>query len=408
MKTKKGLTLIQLIVVIVVLGILSVIAIPNIKNVVIEAKTAVKEENRQTVQKAVERYYLENEEYPSTNQPSSNKEEDIDLTKLVPDYLKEEPKKNILFSVKPTGEVEARYSVKNDITGNGTLSNPYVIHSIEGLNMVRNDLTANYVLGRDLDFNLDSSYLDPSNKGTYTTGTGWQPISTIAVEFEGNFDGQGYSISNLYINRPTEENVGLFGDIWHSSVKNVSLLNANVTGDNNVGILSGLSEFPKEITNIYTTGTVTGNTNIGGVIGHIWDFDNSLSRDYVDRLYSNANVTGFRWVGGLVGWSYEVDIKESYFNGFVEASANWDDFDGAIVGDLGVNSIIDNSNYFDTEISTQTIGHSAGAIDASATDNSTGLTSSQMKDNLNYTGWDFSSIWELGQDGYPQLKILNN
>lgn len=87
------------------------------------------------------------------------------------------------------------------------------IYTIEDLDSIRNDLTGDHVLMNDLDFNGNDSYSDPTNKISYTTGEGWDPIGVdvSGSEFSGTFDGNGYTISNLYINNTTDEYVGLFG-----------------------------------------------------------------------------------------------------------------------------------------------------------------------------------------------------
>ena len=86
------------------------------------------------------------------------------------------------------------------------------IATIEDLNRVRYTLDGNYVLMNDLDFNEDNSYINPTaNKAIYTpndmaditmaTNAGFRPIGTNANSFTGTFDGNGFTISNLYINR---------------------------------------------------------------------------------------------------------------------------------------------------------------------------------------------------------------
>ena len=45
------------------------------------------------------------------------------------------------------------------------------------------------------------------------TCAGWAPIGDNSSRFEGVFDGNGFKITNLYINRPTTDNVGLFGSV---------------------------------------------------------------------------------------------------------------------------------------------------------------------------------------------------
>ncbi len=70
-----------------------------------------------------------------------------------------------------------------------------------------------YELTRDLDFNDDASYRNASaNKRRWTTRAEWQPIGNSSSNaFRATFDGNGYTISNLLINRGGTNYVGLFG-----------------------------------------------------------------------------------------------------------------------------------------------------------------------------------------------------
>lgn len=84
-------------------------------------------------------------------------------------------------------------------------NNPTEIYYLQDLDEIRNDLGGEFVLLRNLDFNDDGSYnqTDPdweTKKTAWTTESGWDPVGWDFA-FEGTFDGQGYSISNLYINR---------------------------------------------------------------------------------------------------------------------------------------------------------------------------------------------------------------
>jgi hypothetical protein len=97
--------------------------------------------------------------------------------------------------------------------------------------------------------------------------------------FRGVFDGLGHTISDLYINRPTTDNVGLFGFNRSGDIRNVGLVNGNITGRSRVGGLVGYNWYlGASISNAYSTGTVTatgyndgeGGTiaSVGGLVGY--------------------------------------------------------------------------------------------------------------------------------------------
>jgi len=207
------------------------------------------------------------------------------------------------------------------------------IYTIEDLNSIRNNLSENYVLMNDLDFDNISSYSDPSNMSLYTTGEGWVPIgtSTSGSEFSGSFDGNGHTISNLFISTSaTSMHIGLFGyTSTSSSIFDIGLLNASVTAQNsdNVGILSGRNS--GVIYDSYSTGFVNGNTYVGGLVGG--------NPGSIDNSYSTGTVSGSGDnIGGLVGYN-DGTVSNSYSTSSVDGSNNI----GGLVG--GNRKSIDNS-----------------------------------------------------------------
>ncbi|MBO4372163.1 MAG: BspA family leucine-rich repeat surface protein, partial [Bacteroidales bacterium] len=96
----------------------------------------------------------------------------------------------------------------------------------------------------------------------------WQPIGTIDYPFEGTFNGQGHSISGLYLNDKTQDNVGLFGIISEDAVvKNVGLEDSFIMGNENVGSICGNNQ--GTIANCYNTSIVKGSQNVGAISGSV-------------------------------------------------------------------------------------------------------------------------------------------
>ncbi|MBR1373217.1 hypothetical protein IJ556_02045, partial [bacterium] len=96
----------------------------------------------------------------------------------------------------------------------------------------------------------------------YSDGEGFAPIN-----FKGTFDGNGHTISNLYINRPDEDNVGLFRSAVNEgesgTIKNLRLENVNITGDSYVG---AVCDRYVKIENVAVTGEVKANGDYAGLI----------------------------------------------------------------------------------------------------------------------------------------------
>ena len=193
-----------------------------------------------------------------------------------------------------------------------------------------------YELRRPLDFMIDENYADAmTNKEEWTVDrfdtagdTGWQPIGTAAGNscsgttcFSSTFEGNGYSISNLQINRDGIDQIGMFGGNT-GTIRNFGLRKITVQGServgglvgrnqgnlinayvdrgsvegesNNVGGLAGVSLSGALIINSYVRGTVTSKVRfVGGICG--FNFGRIINS------YADAMVTGLRGAGGLVG-----------------------------------------------------------------------------------------------------------
>ena len=166
-----------------------------------------------------------------------------------------------------------------------------------------NSVCRGYELTRDLDFNDDYSYLNASlNQSEWTVGEGWQPIGDSSTAFTGQFEGNGFTISNLTIDRNGTFRYGFFvvGFFGFTSdeaeIANVGLLNVNITGNDRVGGLVGFNR--GTITNSYATGSVSGNNvSTGDVVGGLVGGNGGT----ITNSYATGSVSGDYRVGGLVG-----------------------------------------------------------------------------------------------------------
>jgi hypothetical protein len=171
-----------------------------------------------------------------------------------------------------------------------TSTPPSEVRTWNDLNAVRDNLRDRYILMNDLD-STTAGYTELASS-TANQGKGWQPIGTEDDLFTGTFDGQGYEIRDLFINRPGESFIGLFGVVGEGGVvQNIGVVNADVTGYGAVGALMGDNE--GTVSNSYSTGSVTGTGWVGGLIG--------ANLGTVSDSYSTGSVTGDERVGGLVG-----------------------------------------------------------------------------------------------------------
>ena len=162
---------------------------------------------------------------------------------------------------------------------------------------------------------------------------GFKSIGEFGNEFTGSFDGKKYDISGLNIKRQSERYVGLFGAIdVGGEVKNVGVINVNMTGYNKVGSLVGRNY--GTVSNSYSTGNVSGDNYVGGLVGSNYGT--------VSNSYSTGNVTGESYVGGLVGSNIYGNISNSYSTGNVTGES----YD--VGGLVGYNSNGNISNSYST------------------------------------------------------------
>lgn len=149
----------------------------------------------------------------------------------------------------------------------------------------------------------------------------WDDSSDFPECFSGVFDGQGHTISNLYISNDSLSYVGLFG--WISSgatISNLTIENVNVTGTRvnaeysvDVGALAGFVDNMDSDPTLITNCSV-----IGGTVSSISDISSSVggligSTRYgpeISHCYVEATVTGNYAVGGIVG-QHNQDAKMS-------------------------------------------------------------------------------------------------
>jgi hypothetical protein len=196
------------------------------------------------------------------------------------------------------------------------------------LDAIRDNLNGNHTLMND----LDSTTLgyDELASPAANEGKGWQPIGTWSLSaFTGSFDGQGYEISDLFINRPDENFVGLFSYVrGEGQIQDIGLVNVIVTGKRGVGGLVGRNVIGT-VSNSYSKGSITGNSLVGGLVGENGGLPPNPSN--ISDSYSMGSVTGITYVGGLVGYIFNGTVSNCYSTGNVTSDSS---YVGGLVGYL--------------------------------------------------------------------------
>jgi len=163
-----------------------------------------------------------------------------------------------------------------------------------------------------LDNCTDPSCTNQSDCERITNGCG----SRWMDRFFGSLNGNGYSISNFFINRPDTSNVGLFAAVG-GTISHLNFVDADINGLDRVGALAGTSY--SYVTDVNVSGLVSGNSYVGSIIG----YHQGGGGAYLTQAHSTANVTGSSNVGGLLGQlGYSTTLSYSTSSGNVIGSGN--------------------------------------------------------------------------------------
>jgi len=142
--------------------------------------------------------------------------------------------------------------------------------------------------------------------------------SAPVTALNGVLAGLGHTIRDLKIDAATIDKVGLIGENRPNSIiRDIGLINADVTGRGDVGILVGKNY--SDISHVYSAGKVSGQQNVGGLIGSnafVTNPDGSYMRVSVSDSFSNAAVSGYM-AGGLVGWTKNITLSRVHATGAV-------------------------------------------------------------------------------------------
>jgi filamentous hemagglutinin family protein len=272
--------------------------------------------------------------------------------------------------------------------GNGsTIGTPWVLTDIYGVQGMATLLNGHFKLTNDI---------DAAGTANWNAGAGFSPIGTSTTPFIGSLDGGGHVINGLIINRPTQDDVGLFGISGSgSTITRIGLAGGSVRGRDDVGGLVGQNI--GTITQAYATGTVSGESNAGGLVGQ--------NSGTITQTYATGAVSGASNAGGLVGQNSGT-ITQAYATGAVPSGGG---------GLVGRNSGTITASVWDTETTGRSLAAGAGS-----TTGTTGLSTTQARGQGGYTGWNFTADWfqagdmrpigrwEAAQPGTGDVRVIRN
>ena len=243
--------------------------------------------------------------------------------------------------------------------GDGKVGNPYIITKAEELAWFRDQVNSgkNKICAKIAD-NVEvidlKDFCHAADASKNIEKLSWVPIGNSNKTYEGTFDGNGKTISNLYINA-SQNNMGLFGTTYQSTIKNLTFENANVTNtQSNTGILVGKAGYGSTLQNIKisTTCQIKGGDYTGGIAGYL---DGNAY-----NCVNCATVQGIQYIGGLCGYYSRTgnSITACANYGKVTASSMKA---GGLVGYFDSGTIQDCANYGDVK-GTDRIAGMAGSV----------------------------------------------
>ena len=248
------------------------------------------------------------------------------------------------------------------LVGNGSKGNPYEISTAAELAWFRDYVNGGKLsvcakLTADIDLKDFCHAADASKEEQ-----SWEPIGNGSKRYAGTFDGNGHTISNLYI-KVQRYGVGFFGYMEYGTIKNIVFDNAQVenTGNNYkypytgivVGAAFGTLQNLKTLKNCSVKSSVR---ELGGIAGTI--------TQSCSNLENNATVSGIYEVGGIAGSFSQYTLSSCVNNGMVTENSSGEC--GGIVGFLSLGTIEDCANYGNV-----TGTNEIGGIVGCAQDNST-------------------------------------
>ena len=222
----------------------------------------------------------------------------------------------LVFGMLPLGIFAPGAALAADFDGgNGRADSPYLISTAAQLDAVRDGLSLHYKLANDIDL---TAYCAVGGAG-WNGGEGWMSIGTSSSGFTGNFDGAGFAIKGIFIDRFSIEQ-GLFGYIGSGgTVKNLSMKDGSIKrGGYSVGGVAGMNS--GTITNCYWNMGAYLDDGVGGGFGSFtgggrtteqmmqkatfsgWDFTNVW---YINEGKGNPKLRALLNFGGGAGTEQE-------------------------------------------------------------------------------------------------------
>ena len=261
------------------------------------------------------------------------------------------------YDVSITATTTDVWGVSAPTNADGSETKPYIITTTEGL-----DLLAMMVNGTDgfSTHSFNGKYFKLGNDIDCDGKTDFEPIGNGSKQFEGTFDGNNKTISNLSMTNVISQDVGLFG-YNNGTIKNLTLSNCTISGGSSsspsyIGALAGENSGSISgctvINCTVSCNEDSSNPFVGGVVGIL---HGSITNCVVENTSVNAVTSDDSasdppaYAGGIAGSRSNDTISGCTVKGTTTVTADYSNcstnvFAGAIVGILqGQGTFTDNT-----------------------------------------------------------------
>ena len=350
----------------------------------------------------------------------------------------------------------AKWNVKQlngtDAVADDKYTEYMLVRNANELQNMQNNLTGNYMLANDVDFNDANFNFKPIGYTYHQQGS-----DVNDYRFSGKFDGLNYRIKNLTITDDTlnsfttdsdavTRNIGLFG-INIGVIENVGVVDTDINvSKETVGGIVGWNYYSGIIRNVYHTGSVIGNHNqVGGIAGSSYSkIENAYNTGTIDgsgnniggivgTLSNNATIrnvyntgavggTHGQQVGGIAGYSFSGTVIDAYNTGTVTSTT----YAGGIIGIVpgGTTSIQNTYNIGIVNGNSSSggiVGRKGGALSITSSFSNNGSisyggvrkTDDELKQTNTFAGWSISNTggakttWRISEgQTTPQLTAF--
>ena len=295
--------------------------------------------------------------------------------------LKDDDTKTVPYKITYDGTytfvVSTTYGTKNitkEITIKTEKYKIYKIYTPQDLQDMSKDKAGDYIVMNDIDM------------------SGFE-FATISGIFQGTINGQGHTISNLTIKN---ENAGIFQEIKNVEVKDILFKNVNITStvSYNIGVIARYSYENAIFEKVGISGNITSNGDkIGSYIG------TGAGNIEFKNCYARTNIVAGEFdIGGFMGYdSVVIKVDNCYWLGTSSGKYRVGTFKAADNNDnQSIKGMTITNSFYNKELF---------KLDVPEKISGKGLTTVEMKNKANYTGWDFTNDWYMGPDGYPELNF---